>query len=70
MGMKQVRALQKCFVGGCLRKVGEVFLVPDKLKLQTGKRPPVMELVDDEGTEAAPRRGRRRAAKTEASDDD
>jgi len=46
--MKQVRALQECFVEGGRRKVGAVFNVPNDLPLRTGRRPPVMELLDPE----------------------
>ena len=42
----KVRALQVCFVGGSLRKVGDEFMVSSDQKLRTKKRPPVLEYVD------------------------
>ena len=46
MGQKKVRALQVCFIGGSLRKVGDEFMVPSEAKLRTKNRPPVLEFVD------------------------
>ena len=64
--MKQVRALQECFVEGGRRKVGAVFNVPNDQPLRTGRRPPVMELIDEEPgqTKAKKKRskGKRKAA--------
>ncbi len=71
MGQMLVRALQKCFVGGCLRKVGQEFMVPDTQVLRTKKKPPVMERVDAEPEPpATKKRGgfKKKAADPEAED--
>ena len=64
--MIRVRAVQKCFVLGGLRKVGDIFMVPDDQVLRTKKMPPVMELVDEE---LKPKRGRFKKQKTAQPDD-
>ena len=50
----KVRALQVCFIGGSLRKVGDEFLVDSATQLRTKKRPPVLELVDQPDPAPAP----------------
>lgn len=71
MGQIQVRALQKCFVCGSLRKVGDVFNVPVGTVLRTKKRPPVMELVDENPGRSRGKGGKfkkGKAAKAEAEE--
>ena len=41
----KVRALQDCFVGAMLHRVGDVYDVPRGTALRTGKLAPVMERV-------------------------
>ena len=67
--MKQVRAVQECFIGGSLRKIGAVFYVADDQGLRTRDMPPVMELVEKEPERAAPKRGRPRKQTVETEDD-
>ncbi len=76
MGQMKVRALQVCFIGGSLRKVGDEFMVEEDHKLRTKKRPPVLELVDQPKPEPEPPpqpanpSGKRRALKFENTPDE
>ena len=73
----RVRALQKCFVGNSLRKVGDVFDVPENQALRTGEMAPVMERVEESsgpapvGADGPQRRGkaRRKAEDTTTAED-
>lgn len=67
MGQMKVRALQVCFIGGSLRKVGDEFVVSEDTKLRTKKLPPVLELVNppDPPPQAANPSGKKRALKFE-----
>ncbi len=72
MTQKRVRALQVCFIGGSLRKVGDEFLVPDDQPLRTKKLPPVMEIVEDDEPQTArrkPGRPRKVVPDEEATED-
>ena len=71
--MIRVRALQECFVLGSRWKVGAVFNVPEDTVLRTGKRAPVMELVDAAPTRARSKGGtfrKKKAAKAEEPAED
>lgn len=72
MGQMKVRALQVCFSGGSLRKVGDEFMVDEGTKLRTKKMPPVLELVDQPEPPPQPANpsGKKRALKFENTAED